>query len=136
MIWTLSPALLVWTIRAWSWPSDGAVASVAPRTQAASVCHSGSSFDVQCLPPSCCGSPPALSASGWRSSRLSSGSPGTTRARITSKFARASASLQVAAPSDSGLSRIGVPDPWHEMQRALPVRFVVKIGSIRALKKS
>jgi hypothetical protein len=111
-------------------------ASVAPRAHAASVCHSGSLFDVQCLPPSWCGSPPAASASGCRSKRLPSGSPGKTRALMSSKFLRASASLQVAAPSASGCKRIVVPDPWHEMQRALPSRFVVRIGWMRALKYS
>ena len=56
------------------------------------------------------------------------------RARSTSsKFLRASASLQVAAPSGSGCSRIVVPKPWHETQRALPARFVVRIGWTRAL---
>ena len=133
---TLSPALFVWMMRACSWPTGGAVASVAPRAQAASVCHSGSSFDVQCLPPSCCGSPPAASASGWRSKPAAVGVAGDhARANHVEVRARI-ASLHVAAPSGSGFSRIGVPEPWHETQRALPTRLVVKIGSIRALKKS
>ena len=44
--------------------------------------------------------------------------------------------LPDGAATWSGFKRIGVPEPWHEMQRALPTRLVVKIGSIRALKKS
>ena len=52
MMWTLSPALLVWMIRTLPRGADDALFNVSPFTHAASICHSGSSFDVQCLPPS------------------------------------------------------------------------------------
>src|SRR5881275_3034867 len=51
-----------------------------PPTQAAKIRHSGFSLDVQNLPPVCVASPPASVARGCSSSRLSAGSPGTTRA--------------------------------------------------------
>jgi hypothetical protein len=113
-----------------------ALRSVAPRTHAASVCHSGSSVVVQCLPPSWCGSPPAVSASGCRNSRLISGFPAMTRDLTSSKFLRESSSLHVAAPGASGCRRIGVPKLWHETHRALPARLVVNTGWMRALKNS
>ena len=65
---------------------------------------------------------------------LISGLPGITRERMTSKFLRASASLHVSLPSIKGCSRMGVPSTWHDTQRALPARFVVKMGCTRALK--
>jgi hypothetical protein len=64
------------------------------------------------------------------------GLPATTRDLRSSKFFRESSSLQVAAPAASGCRRIGVPKVWHETQRALPSRLVVKTGWMRALKNS
>ena len=49
MVWTLSPALLVWMMRTFPRTGD-ALFKVSPLTQDASVCHSDASFDVQCLP--------------------------------------------------------------------------------------
>src|SRR5947208_8602198 len=111
MMETLSPAALVWIIR--TLPEGGGelvvelVDMVCPRTHAARVCHSGSPCDIQCLPPSWLGSPPASSASGCSRKRLLAGSAGTTLRRITSKFLRDSSSVQAALPATRGCKRIG-----------------------------
>src|SRR5215831_5782539 len=109
---------------------------VSPRTHASRICHSVSSCDNQCFPPSWLSSPPADSANGWVSSLLASGFPALTRARMTSKFLRDSSSFHVAAPGDKGCKRIGVPEAWQETQRACPSRFAKRIGCTFALKYS
>src|SRR5437763_1971860 len=97
--------------------------SVWPRTHAASVCHSGSSWVNQCFPPSWLGSPPAETASGCVNSLLAIGLPVLILARMMSKFLRDSSSFQVAAPGDKGCRRMGVPDEWQDTHRACPSRF-------------
>src|SRR5215831_2326889 len=114
----------------------GGAGALSPRTHAARVCHSGSSCDFQCLPPSCCGSPPDDSASGCVRSLLFSGLPLTTRARTASKFFRDCSSSHDPLPGENGWRRMGVPPMWHETHRELPGRFVVKIGCTRVLKNS
>src|SRR6185295_8013769 len=57
-------------------------------TRAASVTHSGSCCERQCLPPPCQWLPPASSASGFISSGLFVGTPGRTRRCIRSKLRR------------------------------------------------
>src|SRR5690349_19401275 len=54
--------------------------------------------------------------------------PGTTTRRTASKFFRDSSSFHIVRPGGSGCSRSGVPDAWHEMQRAWPGRLARKIG--------
>src|SRR3954454_5384307 len=54
--------------------------------------------------------------------------PGTTKRRTASKFLRDSSSFHIVRPGGSGCSRSGVPDAWHEMQRACPARLARKIG--------
>src|SRR3954469_4747704 len=102
MMLTASPALFVWMMRTFLESVFATGVLVSPRTQAASVSHSGSSCDAQCLPPSWLQQPPAASASGCVNSLLDKGLPETTRARMTSKFLRDSSSVHVAAPGDSG----------------------------------
>ena len=106
-----------------------------PLTQAASICHSASSCDSQCLPPPWNGSPPAVRASGCISSRLAAGSPGrpvATPTRSSSAPARRSSSV---APSAERLQRKAAAGArvWHWMQRTRPARLAVKIGWTRAL---
>src|SRR6266849_3189896 len=134
MILTISAALFVWMIR--TFPVFAVVLCVCPRTHAASVCHSGSSCDNQCFPPSWLGSPPADSANGCVRSLLAVGLLDLTLARMTSKFLRDSSSVHVAAPGDRGCKRMGVPDEWQETQRACPSRFAKRIGCTFALKYS
>src|SRR3954467_10051146 len=62
-------------------------------TQSASVFHSGSPCDSQCLPPGWNSVPPASWASGITSNRLLSGTPGSTKRDTASKFLRVSSSV-------------------------------------------
>ena len=99
-------------------------------TQSASARHSPSSRDVQCLPPACQRLPPASSASGFTSSALRNGSPGTTRRCTRSKLRNDCSSSHVSRPGGNG-SRKLLPPPaeWHTTQRAFPGRRCRKIGS-------
>src|SRR5258706_1872632 len=62
--------------------------------------------------------------------------PGTTIRRTASKFLRDSSSFHVVLPGESGCRRNGVPDAWHETQRACPGRFARKIGWTLVLNTS
>ena len=53
-----------------------------------------------------------------------------------SKFFLDSSSVHVVRPAASGCRRSGVPEPWHEMQRAWPGRSAMKIGWTLILKNS
>src|SRR6185436_21060720 len=108
-----------------------------PRTQAASVCHSGFCCDCQCFPPPCQWLPPSSVASGLVSRTLFSGSPGTTSRETRSKFRRDCSSVYAALPGVNG-SRNELPPPreWHAAQRALPLRGAVRIGCTFVLKVS
>src|SRR5262245_45016103 len=98
-------------------------------TQSASVFHSGSLCDSQCLPPGWNSVPPASCASGITSSRLLSGTPGSTKRDTAAKFLRDSSSVYAARPFGSGWSRKAVLVEWHVMQRAWPGRFSARSGS-------
>src|SRR4029077_18425199 len=89
----------------------------------------------QCLPPLWKKSPPAFSASGWISSMLFM-LPGTTTRFTASKFFRYSSSFHIARPCGSGCRRSGVPEAWHEMQRAWPGRLATQIGCTLVLNVS
>ena len=62
--------------------------------------------------------------------------PAATTRPIAAKFFRDCSSVHVVAPAASGSSRNGVPDVWHDTQRAWPWRLARKIGWTRVLKKS
>src|SRR5215475_3961584 len=114
----------------------GNAGALSPRTHATKVCHSRSSYNFQCLPPSYYKSPPTDSASKCVRSLLFNGFPLTTRARTASKFFRDCSSSHDPVPGENGWRRMGVPPMWHETHRELPGRFVVKIGCTRVLKNS
>src|SRR5262249_56102041 len=80
-------------------------------TQSASVFHSGSLCESQCLPPGGNSVPPAWCASGMISSRLFSGTPGSTNRAAASKFFPASSSLQPHPPFGTAPTR--TPPPLH-----------------------
>src|SRR5260370_16459768 len=91
------------------------------RTQAASLCHSGSACAFQNLPPACAGSPPACCASGWSRRRLLSGSLGLTNWETNSKFCRDCSFVQEESPGKKGCNRRrGVSVEWQSNQRTPP----------------
>ena len=64
-----------WPPSVWRWirgtqPLYRSGSGSSPRTQEANVCHSGSSREVQCLPPGWNGSPPSAGARGIINNRL------------------------------------------------------------------
>src|SRR5260370_6743180 len=89
-----------------------------PRTHASMFFQSGSSLDLNCLPPWCVSArPPASGARGMSKKILESGSPGVTSFDTTSKLCRDCSSVQKLAPARSA-SRLNRPPPcrlrsWH-----------------------
>src|SRR5262249_49599220 len=100
------------SINAWKQRTERTLPSAShllPRNHAAMVCHSGSSFEDQCLPPGWKTTPPASAASGIVSRRLVSGFAGTTNGWQASKFRCDSASFQEVLPGESFCKRKAVP---------------------------